>query len=790
MQQDGSFKAIVNRFNVTPVEDLPRVAAFLASSLAACPLEVYFSDAKTNTASVTTHKLKTRISALLQDRSAAGRLSAAIFIKAIIDTAGSNLLSASEPWARGLVSCLSKSEAPEIKRLYLTTVMRIFLLTQHQPALLREITTPLLPSFLTACLSLIRPSTIKSGDKAVSVSSPLLDTVLQCWLQLLPQHASIFRPFLNRIKPICLSLVEDHSSPQPTTKLSIQLLCALISCAPKNTAGQEWTQMATSIAEAAHKTTNHVFRTVLEEYNTNNSSLVLNTSKHNFSKPPGISGKDQLGLSPWTGISEGSSRVETLISWLEHLVSLATIQQIPVPCGDILDLTARILSVNPSERQGRHGHNLRFHNEAGKEEKEELLSNLPKLQLSCLALLLSLCRTYEQSILPLYRTIFNQALLCFQASSWHQGARALCYEIIGHVMNMVSLSELDINRTSFAALMTESCDDLKTALSTSDFDKSQDSSKALNLALNTNRNTNKNLIPLLMGNPSGAFASAWRLLPVLLGRGTVSIVPRQSRTELDRLAILLNHQEAMLASVLNPISSTNGNVAAASILPFLTRTSTDMPAVEALLRPRFPFIRQESGQTSSHDLDASVATSPSEKNGDRDILSQLENSLNDISRASVEVDIALEVASGLEHETATTSEPLLSPKKRYFEQLEENETSVKTTGLLEDEIRSPKRHHPDDSVNTIPAAMEYEVGGTATVSTLRDQNFAPGNGPSSEKHQDLSFPNPGVVGVSNNLHKEATYDSDSSDFEIPKIDTGLDTDEEDEEDEEDAEEDD
>lgn len=782
MQQDGSFKAIVNRFNITPVEDLPRVAAFLASSLAACPLEIYFSDAKSNTASVTTHKLKTRISALLQDRSQAGRLSAAIFIKTIIETAGSNLLSGSEPWARALVNCLSKSEAPEIKQLYLTTVTRIFFLTQHQPDLVREITTPLLPSFLTACLSLVRPSVNKSGEKSVSVSSPLLDTVLQCWLQLLPQHASTFRPFLSRIRPICLSLVEDHSSSQTTISLGTKLLCSLVSCAPKNTAGHEWIQMTSSIVEVIHETTNHVFRTLLEEHNFNNSSRILSANKHNFSKAPGITGKDQLGLSPWRGVSEGSSRIAALMSWLEHLISLATVQQIPVPCGEILDLTARILSANVSESQGRLGHGLRLHNEAGKEEKEELLLNLPKLHLSCLALLSSLCRTYEQSILPLCRTICDQVLFCFQGLSWHQGVRSVCYDIIGHIMNIVDLSELNINRNAFAALITESANDLKVVLPIPDSNKSQDSSKGLSLVPKTNRNTSGHSIDLLIGNTSGVFSSSWRLLPVLLGRGTISIVSRQSRTELDRVAILLNHQEAMLASILNPIVSNTGSIAAASILPFLTRAAADTPAVEALLRPRFPLVRQEVVQTGSHTLDAPISNSLPENDQGGDILSQLENSLNNMDKGSVDGDSALDGANGLNHDSPTTIEPLSSSKKRYFEQLKETEPSAPI--LLEGDIRSPKRPRSDELVSTLPAAMDYEVEVTAPLPTLRHRNLLPENSTPRGEDQISSVPSPGIGETLENLPNEDKYDSDSSDFEIPKIDTGFDTDEEDEEDEE------
>lgn len=780
MQQDASFKAIVNRFNITPVEELPRVSAFLASSLAACPLDVYFSDSKINTVSVTTHKLKTRISALLQDRSQSGRLSAAIFIKTIVETAGATLLSGSEPWARSLVSCLGKSDAPEIKRLYLTTITRIFLLTQHQPTLTREITTPLLPAFLTACLALIRPSSIRSGEQLVPAPSPLLDTVLQCWLQLLPQHASTFRPFLNRIKPICLSIVEDHTSSESTIELSTKLLCSLISCAPKNTASQEWIQMAGSIVAVAHETTDGVFRAVLEEHDSNNSARVPNSKKHNFSKAPATSGKDQLGLAAWKGISEGSSRLAALVSWLQHLISSATTQQIPVPFGQVLDLTARILSVNFPESQGRPGPNLRFHNETGKEEKEELLLNLPKLHISCLTLLWSLCQTFEQTLLPVYRTICDQILNQFQSSSWNHEIRVFCYDIIGHIMNVISLSELEFNRSAFSIMITQSCNDLKTALSNMDPNQTQDMSKGHAMASDASRIEAGQSMQRLLKQQSSAFASAWRLLPVLLGRGTASIIPRQSRAELERLAIILNHQEAMLASVLNSVVSDGGSMATASILPFLARAAMDTAAVEAMLRPRLPPLQAEVAQSRSHNLDASMDITSPEKVEAGDILSQLENSINEMDKESMDGGSANEP----NRDPVVSGEPSLSPKKRTFEDVKETEAQAAIAELTQSEMRSPKRPRPDEVHDPLPASMDYQGQDTIAMPVLADRHSLPRNSSSSEQYSGLPDQRPTVPEVPSTLNKEDKYDSDSSDFEIPKIDTGLDTDEEEDEDEE------
>ncbi|KEF60564.1 uncharacterized protein A1O9_02125 [Exophiala aquamarina CBS 119918] len=784
MQHDAAFRALVNRLNVTPVEELPRLAGFLASSLAGCSLERYFTDARTNASPVIAHKLKTRISALLQGRSQAGRLSAVILIKTIIESAGSNLLASSEPWARGLLSCLGKAEPPEIKKLYLTTITRIFVLTQHQPALIREITTPLLPSFLTTCLSLIRPIVARSGDQSVSVPSPLLDTVLQCWLHLLPQHASIFRPFLNRIKPICLSFIEDHRSPKCTLEFSIRVLCSLISCAPKNTAGQEWSQMSSSVIGLAHGTASDVFRAILEDHESNNPSLIASAKKHNFAKPQETSGKDQLGLAAWKGVSEGSSRLATLLSWLRHLLSSGTTQQVQVPFGEVLDLTTRILSVNVPESQSGPGHNLRYHIEASKEERDELLLNLPRLNISCLALLWSLCTTHDGSLLPLYRVMCDQVLFKSQTMSWHQEIRVLCYDIIRHLGSTSNLYELDIHRKALSSLIAQVFDDLKAALSNADSNKPGENFKELTLVTKTIQRTDIYSVQRLLDKPSSTFGSAWKLLPVLLGSGAAPLLSRQARTEADRLAILLNHREAMLASVLNPVFSEDGYIATASVLPFLTRSAAGTTAVEALLRPRFPPAQTQVTQPEDSDLHITIDGPPLHNAEGGDILSQLENSLNEMDKDSEYAGDAADSTNNMSYDVREPIEPRLLPKKRPFDDQKENESLVAVKHQIESEMRLPKRPRPDEVVDALPASVEYEVETTSTVPGFPDTKNVQDNASPHEQSLGSMVSRPTGNEAPSILDKGDSYDSDSSDFEIPKIDTGFDTDEEDDEEEE------
>jgi len=541
--------------------------------------------------------------------------------------------------------------------------------------------------------------------------------------------------------------------------------------------------MSSSITALAHETAGDVFRAILEDHESNNSSRITNTKKHNFGKPPGNSGKDHLGLISWKGVSEGSSRLAALLLWFQHLLSSGTTQQVQVPFGEVLDLTTRILSVNIPESQNGAQPSLRYHIEASKEEREELSVNLPKLHISCLALLWSLCTTYKGILIPLYHIICDQILSKFQIMARHQDIRLFCYDIIGHIAITSNLSELDVNGKAFSDLVVQVFNDLKAALPLADSNKSQANSKDLTLATKTVQSQTMYSIPSNLRNPSNAFSSAWKLLPILLGPGVAPMLPRQLRTEADKLAVLLDHQEAMLASVLNPVLSDDGSMATASILPFLTRTGTGTPAVEALLRPRLPPTQYQVAQNEDVDLDKLV-DDPFMGSPEVDNLSQLEKSINAMDDRQGHVSSSAADQNGFSHQAVPPIKSPTLPKKRPFEDLKENGSPLTATEKIDNQIRIPKRARAGELLETIPASEENEME-TTTAFDLPEANNKPYDDAPHLQPSDANVSLPVGNETSTTLDKGENYDSDSSDFEIPKIDTGLDTDEE--EDDEEAE---
>ncbi len=772
MQNDSTLRAIATRLTVTPVEDLPRISGFLATSLAQCSLEDHFSDNKKATSSsVAAHKLRTRITSLLQDRSTAGRLTAAVLIKAVVDNGGSNVLSNSDVWARGLLGCLNKPDPVHVKKLYLATVTRIFVLTQNHPTLLREVTTPLLPPFITACLNLIKPVKGQFGGKPTEVASPLLNPVLQCWSQLLPQHPTIFRPFVTRMKLVSQSLLENIATPTSTKELASTLLCLLISCAPKNTAPQEWTQMASCIISSAHHTADKLFRAVLEEYEPSDTSSQRLTGKHNFSKDPRIPDKDQLGLSAWTGIEEGSSRLVTLIDLLRSLISIATPHSVAVPVGSIFDLTSRLLLVILPESKSNGAFALRHHNEASREEKEQLWLYLPHIHVSCLDLVRIMNGICGQSLLAVEGGILNQLLAAFGAMSGHDAIREGVYKIFQDILGGIDVSELKLSRTNFALLVEQCSNDLKRSLPSVSGDIKANASRDGFLDFKSNPQPGT----LSLREQSKVHQAAWALLPEIIANSSMSMVSRQARIEMDRLSVLLDHKDAMLASVMHPMPTDRGKAAAASLLPFLARSAADVLTTEALLRPRMPVVQTATlpaGLSQMENVPVNDIQHENEADEASDILSRLEDSLDAMQGTSDFQEQTPEAANVVAGKEDGEETPMTATKKRTLADVDDinGGEAAQVQVLAPRETKMPRLEEKSlEEAMLQPNSAADTLIERPQVSTFADLvNLA-------------STPKDAMLSETTAKHAFKGVDSDSDDSEIPEIDIGFDTDEEDSE---------
>ncbi|KIW51642.1 hypothetical protein PV05_10344 [Exophiala xenobiotica] len=785
MQHESALRAISNRLIVTPIDELPRIAGFLATQLANCPLNEHFTNTKGSNSSVSAHKLKTRISSLLQDRSAAGRFTAVVLIKAVIDNGGENVLRASDSWARGLLNCLNKPDPIEVKKLYLITLTRIFILTQNDQTLLREITTPLLPNFIKASLGLIRPINVQKGAGSKALSSPLLAPVLECWTRLLPRHASVFRPFLNQLRPICLSLVADAESPSRDRDLAIQLLCLLLLSAPRNTVVQEWIQMANNLTKAAHSTASTLFRAVIEEHESNDSSIQIITGKQNFSKEQKQVEVDLAGLHPWAGIHEGSDRLAALLSWLTCLTSTSTSESMLLPIGAILDLTSRIMSVTVPATKAGAADDLRYRKEASREEKEELWTHLPEVHIACLDLLHSLFSSYGQVLSPVQRTNVNQLLEIFENMSWHQDIRSGVYKVFSYLLGRIDLSNLEIHREAFAELLEHCCNDLKLGFAESVNNTSSPMKNGdIQLTSRSIPGGIRETVASFSCRRSDVFQTAWVLLSQALRYCPAALVSKRTRSEMDRIAVLLDHGDAMLSSILNPVLSKEGKPASASSLPFVVRSAADDIAVEALLRPRMPFIAIESGETERRSSQDGAdgedeGDEESDTRMDTDILSQLEDSLEQQQNGTLEPQEGRPGGSSGPRDVPLNGGQSSGAQKRLIDAVDSSLLGGNALPSGAPDSRESKRPRSGASLEdtTLPKVQEnsneatagkYPMAQSLEVTAVSSQGHQ-----SQVERQDISM-------MSNTPVPSGPLvdDADSDDSEIPAIDPELDTDEE------------
>ena len=793
----------------TPVKELPYIAYFLSSSISSCaqllqaPTDA--ATARGDDTAVLIHKLKTRISSLLQDKTPEGRFTAIVLVKAVVEAGGREILAGCEPWARGLLGILSKPDPPEIKKLCIITITRIFQLTQPYPSLLREITTPLLPTYIATSINLIRPKTKRDGEGVVTILNPQLEAVLRCFLELIPSHPATFRPFLSRLQAISSSLIGDSSTPEAIAAVARELLISLHFCAPKNTANNEWTKTCNATIVSIHETANRVFRAVIEDWEPSDHGQQRKMSDKDHGNELCGPETDALDMAVWTGLYQGAHRIVALLKLLTSLMCQQTAQQVTLPIGLILEITTRmtLLTVPSSKDLQVSG---RLNPEIGRDEREELWTTLPGIHVATLDLLCNLIIVLDGMSLPILHTIVDQTVRVFEQEKRHDEIRGACYQLLDCALPFLGASMTRNDFNSISNIIKSCCKDLlphvenESEVVKSSFGprKPQSNGRTSVDPDSFLASTDRFKQPALLPNDSDLHQIASALLKAFLAQAPASICPHLLRSEIDRTAILTQNKEAMLASVLNPPSATKGRPAPPSIMPFLARADKDDLHLEGLLRPRMPVLPWN---TSSLDLSANdsdqgseadnVDTSETGGEEEADLLDHLEHSLDENSAAIRGVSDS-PFPAGVRPAPVTLSIPQVA------EVVAQSEPEVK----IADKRESTMISRDDHDINGVDHSVLRDL-------VVEPQNFkrprlgslSPPNRGSYLQDSDLATkifvedvhqpstdiqPEDKIIETSLVVQRNVADDDDDSDFEMPPINVEPDTDEGEEEDENDA----
>ncbi|KAK2765993.1 hypothetical protein FQN54_007508 [Arachnomyces sp. PD_36] len=609
MATQTSLRAVTHRLTTTPVKELPQIAPHLAASLGDCGQILSAPQnqkgAKGNPESaLLVHKLKARVSSLLQDHTVEGRWTGVILVKAAVEVGQWELLRGCEPWIRGLMAILNKPDPTSTKRLCIITLTRIFHLTHDYQTLVREITTPTLPSFITACMNAVSIKSPSEPTRKLRQKTPLLRTVLHALLELIPRHPTIFRPFSSQIHSLILPFVVStlsttHPDAESVVILSQQLFISLHHCAPKNTASDEWAAACKSTVHSIHQTADHLFRAIVEQWESTDATRNQTPKPKSRTEVVGDDGPDPLGMPGWRGLRDGAERLRSLLKLLAHFVSIRTNSAVFVPLGLILDLTSRLNSITvPFEDADGLQNAAQYNPEISKEEREDLLTELPSIHVETLNLLSRLAGTFGGGIASISQDIVEQTLWVFEAERFSKDVRASTYQILNSLLPIFGPSISKSTMSSLSLAMRSCCYDLSlTSMAGNPEEHHNPESRAKPNGRGATGNADSFLAPKsadltakVVDPCPGLTTAASRLLPSVLHYLPIEHISSHLRTEIDRTAILTNNRNVMLASVVNPGPAVKGKRENPSIAPFLARSHPGELEVESFLRPRMPIL--------------------------------------------------------------------------------------------------------------------------------------------------------------------------------------------------------
>ena len=776
----ATLRALSFRISSTTTAQLPQHVPAIAASLSNCRTllsSTQTSSAKNSSeASVAVHKFRTLLSTLLQDRTIQGRWSAIVLIKATIEVGGWETLQKALPWVRGLLGILTKPDPPTSKKLCMITLTRIFMLTRDYPTLIREITTPSLKPFVESTLQIANSKT----------SNGLLLTVLECFSELLPRHPTIFRTYLKQVRPLLCRLV----APTPSTGLSKEqsqdaptvvtsdvagaarsLLVQLPCCAPKGASNEEWESALRTTIGGVHRVADRVFRSVLEDWQSTVREAPING--HKLDGEVQDLEDDYLSLPPWSGIFAGSERLTGLLQLVKEYLESPTASAITIRVGVIMDLITRILSLTvPASGSKSFQNTVRINNQVSKEERENLWLVLPDLHVAAIELLLAMARRLQASTLAIDTLVIDQLVWVFGSEKDNAQVRTASYLAIAALLQRSGVTLPKSSIDSLGPLIRACCEDLLPSEAgptptkeTPGQAKSKGNSQPQGTA-----NADSFLGSKTLNDPTAKFTglkeAANQLLPILLSNVRAQYFSDSLRARLDRTAVLVQHKDAMLASVLNPPPSKKFGKPAASILPLMARSFQGSQDIEGMMRPRMPVIR----------LGSQDAELDDEADEEEDVEAEEDELMEDAEHdnepfVGQELDAALKTAGQADvvvRDVATKDEPSVPAAA---ESAEQPDPSTKRPHTGETPLSPAKRVRFDeakfDAAPTMPPAANVAippVEATKTEEVPATSDFTV----TSTASVVPDLPEPGAGGA----------DSDDDDDDVVPLVFGQDTDDE------------
>lgn len=671
------------------------------------------------------------------------------------------------------------------KKMCIITLTRIFHLTYQYPTLVREITTPSLPGFITSILNLVSIKPSSEPIRKLRPSTPFLKIVLHAILELIARHPTTFRPFSAQIHSLLQAIIGSTSPTYPETvvELAQRLFISLHNCAPKNSSGDEWKNAIIFTISSIHRTSDYVFRGIIEQWESVDPNLRQAAAPQDYTQEVGDDGPDPLGLSGWRGIHSGVGRILALLQLLSTFFSTSTASAVSIPMGQILDLTSRLTSVIVPIESG----DVQANPQISREERESLWTELPRIHTACMKLLQSAVNALETGTLSVAQTILEQGTWVFRAEKFSRKVRVSMYDLVRSFLPIVGPSMTKQTLSSLTELFQTCCVDLLPPVDDSSFSAGlatdgKGKSKANQVTVNADSflNSGKQGRQAKQGPSFPELKrAASELLPVILTHVPTGLLAPSLRAEIDRTTILTADKNAMLSSVLNPLPAVRGRGAGSSIIPFLARSYADEMEVESLIRPRMPVLM------STPDMNGTVVDYDDEDD-DEDMSGtgyQPASQSTGFLKTSPPPAAAISSTQVANVEISQIA-PAPSLNKRVYEEPTPQAPVAQPAEKKVDAQVKRARFEKDTSTAPVPAqpslAKESPAtfAGTPTI-PVEQPSVTTASAPQPVQTA-ASFPKP-VPATNPDVYTSAAGEAEESDDEMPTLNLESDTDNEDEE---------
>ncbi|KIW09262.1 uncharacterized protein PV09_00184 [Verruconis gallopava] len=742
---DRALRSANYRLKNTPTASLPKIVGPITSQL----VSSNFNPSENNPETIW---LKSRITSLLQDRTPEARFSAVVLIKTVLDLGGSNTVLQDKErviiWIRGLLDVLKKSGSTlTTRKCAIVALTKAFMLTWENATLVRELTTPSLPVFITACMQLL---------DGTFLESEVSELVFESFAELLPRHPTTFRSYVSQIQKLAVAtLCNDPFNDAEMVAIcstgskdaAARVLVLMHQCAQKGGGAAEWEKGIDELINSCHATLDQVFRAVIEEWQSVAGVRSTITASKELAAEPNAEADEKTGFPGWAGLRSGVQRFQILLSLLQAYIYTPTVTSVKMPLGRIIDLLTRVFYVQTP--QTKDALRMRYNPQVAREEREELFALLPDMHVSVLEVISILLERLGNASLPVCTQFLDLITWLFEAENFEMNVRTGIYRCIAQLLHIVGPTLKKSSIKSLDKIIKACCKDLlpareDTQVKTTEMINTQLTNNSKLGKVTNGASTSFNLQQSLAETFPGLHAAARDLLPILYNKLPTELLSTTTRTQMDRTSILSNNFEALAAAVLNPAPKKQ------SLLPFLAAVAPESAVTEAILRPRMPVIltgRQGEAVRAEDDKDAGDVDDDSESN---DLAEENEDQI----QHSMTVDWT---ANSRREQKETT--PSAS-----FGDLATTQLTVpgtKRSVEVEEEVPAThvKRTRMDNQEN---ASVETPV--LAAEAAIPESDIA-----SVQIHPDVT------------TAEEESNDEDGSDFEMPKLYLGTVSDHDEEE---------